>query len=127
MHRYISTKFIPLFFFTTVFFSNKLSAQAVEHKPLDSLAFFRTKIDSLDNALVILLGQRMKVVTEIGVYKAHHNMPALQQKRFDAISQKNIELGKNVGLSPELITEIMHAIHKESLKKEMPEIQKVND
>ncbi len=85
---------------------------------IDSLSFYRRQIDSLDNQLIEVLGKRMEVVENIGYYKAKHNMPALQQNRFDAILQKNIALGKKYGLSGTFITELMNAIHKESLAKE---------
>lgn len=84
----------------------------------DSLAIFRTQIDSLDKQLIEILGKRMQVVDAVGKYKAAHNIPALQQSRFDAILQKNIALGKTYNLSATLVTDIMNAIHKESLGKE---------
>ncbi|HWB24144.1 MAG TPA: chorismate mutase [Chitinophagaceae bacterium] len=86
--------------------------------PADSLAMFRVQIDSLDKQLIEILGKRMQVVEAVGEYKARHNIPALQQSRFDAILQKNILMGKAVNLSATLITEVMNAIHKESLSKE---------
>ena len=84
----------------------------------DSLAMFRVQIDSLDKQLIEILGKRMQVVDAVGKYKALHNIPALQQSRFDAILQKNIAMGKMLNLSATLITEVMNAIHKESLGKE---------
>jgi chorismate mutase len=84
----------------------------------DSLPFFRADIDRLDAELIKILGQRMQVVAEVGKYKATHNIPALQTGRFNAILQKNIELGKKEDLSEKLITDLMNAIHAESLAKE---------
>ncbi len=93
----------------------KVSAQAAK---TDSLAMYRVQIDSLDKQLIELLGRRMLVVEAVGRYKVLHNMPALQQSRFDAILQKNIAMGRAYNLSATLITEVMNAIHKESLTKE---------
>ncbi len=84
----------------------------------DSLAMYRVQIDSLDKQLIEILGRRMQVVDAVGKYKALHNIPALQQNRFDALLQKNIALGKAFNLSATLITEVYNAIHKESLGKE---------
>jgi len=84
----------------------------------DSLAMFRVQIDSLDKQLIEILGKRMQVVQQVGQYKALHSIPALQKARFDAILQKNIAMGKAYGLSETLVTEVMNAIHKESLGKE---------
>jgi len=94
------------------------SAGATAQKATDSLAMYRVQIDSLDKQLIELLGKRMRVVDAVGKYKALHNIPALQQSRFDAILQKNIAMGKTFNLSATLITEVMNAIHKESLGKE---------
>lgn len=78
----------------------------------------RKKIDSLDRQLIELLGQRERVVKEIGIYKAKNNIPPLQAARFQQVLEKNITAGKTQDLSPEFVTEIFNAIHKESLKKE---------
>jgi len=83
-----------------------------------TLQISRKKIDSLDKALITLLGERESVVKEIGVYKAQNNIPALQADRFKQVIQKSIEAGKKEGLSETFVTELMNAIHKESLRIE---------
>jgi chorismate mutase len=83
-----------------------------------ALEVSREKIDLLDKKLITILGERAKVVKEIGVYKAKNNIPALQMARFQQLVAKNIEEGKKHGLSALLITEVMDAIHRESLRIE---------
>ncbi|MGN8071162.1 chorismate mutase [Mucilaginibacter sp. SG564] len=83
-----------------------------------TLQISRKKIDSLDKALIALLGERERVVKEIGVYKAQNNIPALQADRFKQVIEKSIEAGKKEGLSETFVTELMNAIHKESLRIE---------
>jgi chorismate mutase len=83
-----------------------------------TLKMNRTKIDSLDKKLIEVLGQREQVVKEIGIYKAKNNIPPLQADRFKQVLQKSIEAGKKQGLSETFITELMNAIHKESLRIE---------
>lgn len=113
------SKTIAAFTLSIVFASfGKAAAQSTTTNLTDSLPMFRVQIDSLDHQIIALLGQRMKVVDEVGAYKARRNIPTLQQKRFDAILQKNIALGKTLNLSETFITELMNAIHKESLSKE---------
>jgi len=102
---------------STIYFQKK-AEDLHNHIITDTLAWYRKQIDSLDKQLIEILGKRMQVVEQVGYYKAKHNMPALQQNRFDAILQKNIALGKMNGLSEAFITELMNAIHKESLGKE---------
>ncbi len=100
------------------FMQEKTFGQVNNPVPTDTLTVYRSQIDELDKQIIALLGQRMQLAEKVGIYKAQHHLPALQQKRFDAILQKNIELGRHVNLSETFITEMMHAIHKESLQKE---------
>ena len=78
----------------------------------------RAQIDSLDKKLFEVLGARERVVKEIGVYKAKNNIPSLQAARFQQVLDKGIEAGKKEGLSAEFVTELLNAIHKESLRIE---------
>nr|WP_294869750.1 chorismate mutase [uncultured Pedobacter sp.] len=82
------------------------------------LSSSRKKIDSLDKLLIEVLGSRQRVVREIGIYKKNNNIPPLQADRFKQVLNKTITVGTKEGLSPEFITEIMNAIHKESLRLE---------
>ncbi len=81
----------------------------------DSLARFRTQIDSLDRQVIQLLGKRMDVVRQVGAYKARRQMDVVQPARFEAILKKNVAIGAQNGLSEGFITELMHAIHAESI------------
>jgi chorismate mutase len=78
----------------------------------------RVKIDSLDNLLIKILGERERIVEVIGVYKAKNHIPPLQEARFKQVLDKGIAIGNKEGLSPEFITELLNAIHKESLRLE---------
>ncbi|WP_449438455.1 chorismate mutase [Pedobacter steynii] len=82
------------------------------------LSSSRKKIDSLDKLLIEVLGSRQRVVKEIGIYKKNNNIPPLQPDRFKQVLNKTISVGTKEGLSAEFITEIMNAIHKESLRLE---------
>lgn len=78
----------------------------------------RALIDSLDKQLFEILGARERVVREIGIYKAKNNIPPLQAARFQQVLDKGIAAGKKEGLSAEFCTELLNAIHKESLRIE---------
>ncbi|PSL45382.1 chorismate mutase [Chitinophaga niastensis] len=97
-------------------------AQSLPDKTTDTsknaLQVYRQKIDSLDKQLIAILGERERVVKEVGVYKVAHHMPALQQDRFKQMMEPRIIAGKKEGLSEEFITEFMNAIHEESLRIE---------
>jgi len=83
-----------------------------------TLEMHRKKIDSLDQQLIKVLGERERIVKEIGVYKAKNNIPPLQASRFQQILERAIKAGKEEGLSEEFITEFLNALHRESLRIE---------
>lgn len=85
---------------------------------LNILQINRKKIDSLDKKLMELIGERERAVKEIGVYKAKNNIPPLQAARFKQVLEKSIIAGEKEGLSATFVTEMMNAIHKESLRIE---------
>jgi chorismate mutase len=97
------------------------NAGYAQAKPINTKADFdagRAKIDSLDNQMIKTLGERERVVREIGIYKAKNHMAPLQAARFKQVVDKAKEAGKKEGLSPEFIEDLMNAIHTESLKLE---------
>lgn len=90
------------------------SAEAINQE----LSISRKKIDSLDKLLINVLGSRERVVKEVGIYKKKNNVPPLQSARFKQVIDNAIVAGKAEGLSAEFVTELMNAIHKESLRIE---------
>ncbi|KIO77143.1 hypothetical protein TH53_10900 [Pedobacter lusitanus] len=86
--------------------------------PLNTLQLSRMKIDSLDKKIMEVIGERERVVREIGLYKAKNNIPSLQADRFKQVLEKSIAAGQKEGLSATFVTEMMNAIHRESLRIE---------
>ena len=82
------------------------------------LAPYRAKIDSLDDALVKLLAERMKVCREVGEYKLAHDMPVVQADRFNAILEKRSRQGAENGMEPEFIKKVFTNIHDESCRQQ---------
>jgi chorismate mutase len=78
----------------------------------------RKIIDSLDSELIQLLGQREKIVKAIGVYKAKNKIAPLQAARFQEVINKSVALGNKQGLSEQFVTQLMNAVHEESLRIE---------
>lgn len=102
-------------------YSEAFAQQALVKAPnsgLNTLQINRNKIDSLDKKLMELIGERERAVKEIGVYKAKNNIPPLQADRFKQVLEKSITTGAKEGLSATFVTEMMNAIHKESLRIE---------
>ena len=118
----MNIKFLFAFLFSmsiSILSCQESNAQSAAHESHDSaLAKYRLTIDSLDNALVRIIGDREKIVREIGIYKAKHDVPALQANRFQEVLDRSIAAGKEQGLSSEFITRLMNLIHDESLRLE---------
>lgn len=85
----------------------------------ETLAELRQQIDKLDQDLLELLAQRMRVSREIGQYKKEHNMPILQAKRYNEILSKRIAQAIELGMDGDFMQTILQAIHEESVHQQM--------
>ena len=75
----------------------------------------RQQINQLDDELLQILGQRMKVADKIGQYKKENNITILQTNRWNAILERAYGKGEKLGLSKEFITKYFDAVHMESI------------
>jgi chorismate mutase len=82
------------------------------HAALEGL---RQQINQLDDELMQILGQRMKVSEKIGKYKKDNNITILQTNRWNAILERAYQKGDKLGLSKEFITKYFDAVHMESI------------
>jgi chorismate mutase len=82
------------------------------HQALEKL---RQQINHLDDELLQLLGQRMKIADNIGEFKKNNDITILQTNRWNEILEKAYKKGDNLGLSREFITKYFDAVHMESI------------
>ena len=82
------------------------------HAALEKL---RQQINHLDDELMQILGQRMKVAEKIGEYKKNNNITILQTNRWNEILEKAFNRGEKIGLSKEFVTMYFDAVHMESI------------
>jgi len=75
----------------------------------------RQQINHLDDELIHLLGQRMKIADKIGEYKKENNITILQTRRWNHILERAFLKGDKYGLSKEFITKYFDAVHMESI------------
>lgn len=85
------------------------------HLALDKL---REQINHLDDELMQLLSQRMKVADEIGNYKKNNNVTILQTNRWNEILERAYQKSDKLGLSREFITRYLDAVHMESINRQ---------
>lgn len=82
------------------------------HQALEKL---RQQINHLDDELLQLLGQRMKIADKIGEFKKNNNITILQTNRWNEILERAFQKGDNLGLTREFITKYFDAVHMESI------------
>jgi chorismate mutase len=82
------------------------------HAALEKL---RQQINHLDDELMQILGERMKISEKIGQYKKDNNITILQTNRWNAILDRAFKKGDKLGLSQEFITKYFDAVHMESI------------
>lgn len=79
----------------------------------------RKQIDELDNNLMEVLANRMRVCREIGKYKKEHNMTVLQTGRYNEILDKRGAQGSLCGMDSDFVKQIFEHIHEESVRQQM--------
>lgn len=94
----------------------KVDSENLEYK--ENIDELRARIDVIDNELLDLLANRMKVSDEIGTYKRQNNITILQPGRWDSILAKVFEKGEKVGLDDEFLEKIFKAIHQASIDRQ---------
>ena len=90
----------------------------------EGITQLRRQIDTLDNQLMELLSQRMRVCRDIGKYKKQHNMTVLQATRYNEILEKRGAQGSLMGMSPEFVAKVFENVHEESVRQQIEIINK---
>lgn len=85
---------------------------------MGKLQKLRAKIDEIDDRLLHLLADRMKISEDIGKVKKEQNVAVLQTSRWNEILGKMILEGEKLELSEEFILRMFKAIHQESINKQ---------
>ncbi|MBU0696828.1 MAG: chorismate mutase [Bacteroidetes bacterium] len=85
---------------------------------VDKLAGLREKIDKIDDQIFQKLGERMKIVSQIGEYKRDNNVTILQVSRWDEILQKRTAYGSALSLEKDFTEKVLELIHSESIRKQ---------
>ena len=82
---------------------------------ITALMHLREQINQVDDELLLLIGQRMKLADKIGEYKRDNNITILQTSRWNEILDRAFVKGENLGLSREFIIRYFNAVHMESI------------
>jgi chorismate mutase len=89
--------------------------KAVDAVDINALITLREQVDQLDDELLTLLSQRMKISEKIGGYKKENNITILQARRWNDILVRSFEKAKQLGLTKEFLIKYFDAVHMESI------------
>ena len=79
----------------------------------------REQIDLLDDRLLEVLAERMKLCREIGHMKKESNMTVVQPQRYNEMLNKRSIQGVLGGMDEEFIRRVFKAIHEESVRQQI--------
>ena len=85
----------------------------------DDLDRLRTEIDKIDDRLLELLAERMRVACEIGCCKKEHGMPVLQARRYEELLSRRTAQAAELGMDRAFMRSVLQAIHEESVRQQM--------
>lgn len=91
---------------------NENGAGAAFHEALHQL---RAQIDQLDDELLQILSERMKIADKIGQYKKENNITILQTKRWNEIMERALAKCDRLHLSKEFMLKYFDSVHLESI------------
>lgn len=90
----------------------------------DVLRDFRIHIDTIDSRLIELLAERMEVARGIGELKRRHGMAVVQRERFNELLEAAEDRAEAIGVSRRFIHQIFSAIHEESVRQQVSDVEK---
>lgn len=83
-----------------------------------ALEKLRNQINGIDDEILQLLGNRMKIAEKIGQYKKENNITILQTNRWNEILDRGVKAGEKLGLTKDFITKYFDAVHLESISRQ---------
>ncbi len=77
---------------------------------------WRKSIDEIDQEIIQLLGERMKIAEEIGAFKKEKGITIFSLPRWKEILESRQDLGEQSGLTLRFLKTYLEAIHAESIR-----------
>ena len=87
---------------------------------LHLLQYYRKKLDRITERLIKLIGERDRIVLEIGKAKKSLGLGITDSRREEEVIEKARELAMKKGVDPELVEEIMKVLitHAKKIQKD---------
>jgi chorismate mutase-like protein len=71
---------------------------------------FRRRLDTLDEEIACLLGERFEVCREIAHYKQAHDIPMMQPSRVAEVRARYLARGAEVNLPPDFVADLFELL-----------------
>jgi 4-amino-4-deoxychorismate mutase len=65
---------------------------------MSGLDGFRARLDTIDNEIARLLGERFEICREVAHYKREHDIPMMQPERVEQVRARYLERGAQANL-----------------------------
>src|SRR5579859_1144558 len=88
----------------------KSNAKLTPEQEKAMLAPYRAKIDTLDNQIVALLGERFGVISDVAKLKAEHGIAPILPYRVEVVVRDARAKAEKAGVDPDLIENIYRII-----------------
>lgn len=83
----------------------------------EQLRRFRSTIDNIDAALILLLAERFKVTEDVGEYKAQQGLPAADPEREKEQIARLRGLSSSVNLDPQFSEAFLRLVIDEVIRR----------
>ena len=83
----------------------------------ERLAGYRSSIDNIDAALVLLLAERFKITTQVGEYKASVGLPAADPAREEQQIARLRQLAADAKLDPAFSEQFLRFVIREVIRR----------
>ena len=90
-----------------------------KQQTVEAIDQLRRQIDDLDNQLIELLSNRMRICREIGRYKREHNITVFQASRYNEILEKRGAQATRCDMSAEFVATVFENVHQVSVRQQM--------
>lgn len=85
---------------------------------MSGLEPFRARLDTIDDEIARLLGERFQICREVAVYKSEHEIPMMQPDRVKIVRQRYLDRGAAAGLPAEFSGDLFELLIAATCKAE---------
>jgi chorismate mutase-like protein len=76
----------------------------------EGLEPFRRRLDEIDERIARLLGERLDICRDVAVYKSEHEIPMMQPDRVEAVRERYLARGAEVGLPEDFTSQLFELL-----------------